>query len=189
MKSKDNFDPKEWAVINESEALRAVDDRILVLEDEFRSGLECSSCKGKGHTDIVCKYCKGTTFYKADRDSGACPDCEVGTLGIRKSFGYELCSVCKGRGASVIIPDSSKRPTLTGRVISIGRNVTEFRVGDRVLFTNYTGTDFTVSGTKLRIMKQYDVCCEHKQLSRKEKTPQSGAIRDELVSAGVQPLD
>jgi hypothetical protein len=57
------------------------------------------------------------------------------------------------------------------------------------MYTNYTGTDFVVAGVKLRIMRQHDVLCEHKQLSKKEKTPQSGAIREELLEAGVHPLD
>jgi co-chaperonin GroES (HSP10) len=183
------LDPKEWAIINESEALRAIDDRVLIIEDEFRSGLECSACNGKGHTDVICKHCNGTKFWKGNKSRGSCPDCEVGTLGARKSFGYEICDVCKGRSASVIVPDTSKRPSLTGRVISVGKNVTEFRVGDHVMYTNYTGIDFVVAGVRLRIMKQHDILCEHKQLAKKEKTPQSGAIREELLEAGINPLD
>jgi len=189
-KPKDEqLDPNEWAIIKESEALRAIGDRVLILEDEFRSGFECKTCLGKGHSDIKCKYCKGTGRYKGQDEGFACPDCEVGTSDGRKSFGYELCSACKGLQASIIVPDNSKRPSLTGRVISIGKDVTEFSVNDRVMYTNYTGTDFIINGVRLRIMKQNDVLCEHKQLTKKEKTPTSGEIRKELQDVGVQPLD
>jgi hypothetical protein len=187
---REKLDPSCWAIIKESEALRAIGDRVLILEDDFRSGYECKACKGTGHTDAVCKYCNGTTFYKGKEDGGACGDCQVGTSDGRKSLGFELCGVCNGRGASVIVPDTSKRPSLTGRVVSVGADVTLFSVNDRVMYTNYTGTDFVVAGVKLRVMRQHDVLCQHKKLDKgKERTPDSGGIRKELTDHGVQPLD
>jgi co-chaperonin GroES (HSP10) len=179
-------DPSEWAVFLETEALRAIGERILVLEDEFKSGYECKDCDGKGHTDVVCKFCKGRRTYKGLDDGGSCPDCEVGTSDGRKSFGYELCPTCKGQQARVIIPDSAKRRPLTGRILSIGRKVTEFKVGDRVMYTNYTGTDFEIKGgIKVRIMLQHDVMCEHKRLNKSMASPSSGIINKELSNVGV----
>jgi co-chaperonin GroES (HSP10) len=181
-----NINPNEWAVLLESEALRANGSRLIVLEDEFRSGYECKDCSGTGHTNIKCKHCKGTKFHKGKEENGSCPDCEVGTSDGRKSFGYELCETCKGQQALVIIPDTAKRRPLTGRVVSAGRACTEFSVGDRVMFTNYTGTDFELKGgVKIRIIMEQDILCEYKSLKKGEKTASTGIIDSELSEAGV----
>jgi co-chaperonin GroES (HSP10) len=179
------LNPKEWAIIKETEALRAIGDRILVLEDEFKSGYECKACGGTGHTDVKCQFCNGTTLFKGQEDGGPCPDCQIGTSDGRKSLGYELCSVCNGKTGTIIVPDSSKRRPLTGVIISAGRLVTEFRIGQRVLYTNYTGTDFDVKGgIKLRVMRQHDVMCEYKQLKQSADIDEGG-IRQEIENVGV----
>jgi co-chaperonin GroES (HSP10) len=186
VQNNETLDPNEWAIILETEALRANGSRLVVLEDEFKSGYECKDCDGKGHTDIKCKQCKGTAYHKGKEENGSCPDCEVGTSDGRKSFGYELCATCKGQQARLIIPDSAKRRPLTGRVISAGRKCTEFKVGDRVMFTNYTGTDFEIKGgVKIRIMLEDDVMCEHKKLKKGAASSYSGVIDAELSEAGI----
>lgn len=182
----DNLDPKEWAVIKETEALRAIGHRILILEDEFKSGYECRACGGTGHTDEKCIYCKGTTFYRGDPEKGACRDCEVGTAGAAKSLGYTVCPECKGKSGVIVIPDEAKRRPCTGVILSKGRDVTEFEVGTRVMYTNYTGTDFElVGGTKLRIMLDHDVMAEYKKLKRVVPSVGTGAIVAELQEHGI----
>jgi len=179
-------DPSEWAIIKETEALRAIGHRILVREDDFKSGYECKACDGKGHTNIKCFHCKGTGQFKGREDGGGCPDCEVGTSDGRKSFGYELCPTCKGLQSSIVIPDSAKRRPPTGVILSVGKDVTEFKVGDRVMYTNYTGTDFEVlGGIKFRIMLDHDVMCEYKKL-KQAGSPSTGEIAKELSEVGIQ---
>src|SRR3974390_1075745 len=102
-----DLDASQWAIIKNTEALRAIGHRILVLEDEFKSGYECTECGGSGHTDIKCPHCKGTTFWKGNQDRGACPDCEVGTSDGRKSLGYVVCPKCLGKSGVIIIPDDA----------------------------------------------------------------------------------
>lgn len=179
------LDPNEWAIINETEALRAIGHRILVLEDQFKSGYECRDCGGTGHTNTICKYCNGTRLWRGKPDHGACPDCEVGTSDGRKSLGYEICPTCKGRTGTIIIPDEAKRRPVTGVILSKGKDVTEFEVGSRVLYTNYTGTDFELKGgIKLRIMMDHDVMSEYKQL-KPAPTVGTGVTEKELQDHGI----
>lgn len=180
------LDPSQWAVIKETEALRAIGHRILVLEDEFKSGYECKVCDGSGHTNEKCPHCKGTGMWKSRQDNGPCPDCEVGTSDGRKSLGYVLCPACKGKSGIIVIPDNAKRRPLTGVVLSVGADVKEFKVGTRVMYTNFTGTDFEVmGGIKLRIMLDHDVMAEYKKLQKIGPTVGEGTMRQELQDHGV----
>jgi co-chaperonin GroES (HSP10) len=183
---KEVLDPAHWAIIKETEALRAIGHRILVLEDEFKSGYECKDCDGTGHTDVICVHCKGTGLWKGKHDNGPCPDCEVGTAGTRKSLGFELCPTCKGRSGMIIVPDDAKRRPCTGVILSKGSDVTEFTVGTRVLYTNYTGTDFEIAGgIKLRIMLDHDVMAEYKKLKKVIPSVGTGAIVKDLQEHGI----
>lgn len=185
MSDNEKLDPAQWAIIKETEALRAIGKRIIVLEDEFKSGYECKTCNGTGHTANLCKWCHGTKLWRGKPDNGPCPDCEVGTSDGRKSLGYEICPECKGRTGVIIIPDTAKRRPLTGLVLSVGREVTEFKVGMRVMYTNFTGTDFeVVGGIKLRIMLEHDVMSEYKRL-KPTASATSGVINQELQDHGV----
>ena len=179
------MDPNQWAIIKQTEALRAIGHRILVLEDEFKSGYECKDCGGTGHTDMQCSYCKGTGMFRGLPDLGACPDCQVGTYAERKSFGYVLCPTCKGKSGVLVIPDDAKRRPCTGKILSRGSLVTEFEVGTRVMYTNYTGTDFEIQGgIKLRIMLDHDVMAEYRRL-KPSTNIETGAIAKELQEHGI----
>jgi len=181
-----DLDPAQWAIIKQTEALRAIGHRILVLEDEFKSGYECTECGGTGHSDVKCPHCKGSTFWKGDPDRGPCPDCEVGTSDGRKSLGYVICAKCQGKSGVIIIPDDAKRRPCTGKILSKGSLVTEFEVGTRVMYTNYTGTDFEVlGGIKLRVMLDHDVMCEYKRLKKITPSVGTGAIAKDLQDHGV----
>lgn len=180
------LDPTQWAIIKDTEALRAIGHRILVLEDEFKSGYECKDCGGSGHTDTKCPHCKGSGLWKNKEDNGACPDCEVGTSDGRKSLGYMICPTCRGTSGSIIVPDTAKRRPCTGLVLSKGSEVTEFEVGTRVMYTNYTGTDFEVlGGIKLRIMLDHDVMAEYKKLKKVVPSVGTGGIEKEMQDHGI----
>lgn len=180
-----DLNPNEWAIIKNIIAMRANGDRLIILEDDFNSGYECTQCGGLGHTGKKCPHCRGTGLFKGRAEDGPCPDCRIGTDALAKSLGYVLCPLCNGQGSTIIIPDESKRRPPTGRVIAVGRDVTEFAVGNHVMYTNYTGTDFELmSGVKLRIMKQHDVMCEIKKFN-KNASMQDGGMRDEIAQTGV----
>ena len=66
----------------------------------------------------------------------------------------------------IIIPDTAKEKPMEGEIVAVGsgaRNYNgdlipmEVKVGDRVLFGKYSGTDVSVGGEDLVIIKESDV--------------------------------
>lgn len=109
-------------------AFEAFGDRILVIEDEFRSGYECKACDGAGFH--ACSGCGGTgrsTFVGHAR------------CGICSGDGKIPCMACGGKGGTLIIPDTGKRRPTTGEIVSVGANVKDLKVGDSVMYGSFTG--------------------------------------------------
>ncbi len=66
----------------------------------------------------------------------------------------------------IIIPDTAKEKPLEGKVIAVGegkrledgsRVAMEVKVGDRVLFGKYAGTEIKVDGEDHMILKESDI--------------------------------
>lgn len=61
----------------------------------------------------------------------------------------------------IIIPDSAKEKPLRGEVLAVGEGTKDesmvLKVGDRVLYGKYAGTELEVDGEKYLIMRQSDV--------------------------------
>lgn len=66
----------------------------------------------------------------------------------------------------IVLPDTAKEKPKEGRVLAVGegklldsgeRAKFQVKVGDRVLFTSYAGTEITVDGEELLIMSEDDV--------------------------------
>ena len=66
----------------------------------------------------------------------------------------------------IIIPDTAKEKPLEGRVIAVGEGkrledgtkvAMEVKVGDRVLFGKYAGTEIKVDGEDHMILKESDI--------------------------------
>ena len=66
----------------------------------------------------------------------------------------------------IIIPDTAKEKPLEGKVIAVGegkrlddgsRIAMEVKVGDRVLFGKYAGTEIKVDGEDHMILKESDI--------------------------------
>ena len=71
----------------------------------------------------------------------------------------------KTRGG-IIIPDTAKEKPMQGEVIAVGPGARDdkgevqaldVRVGDRILFGKWSGTEVKVDGEELLIMKESDV--------------------------------
>jgi chaperonin GroES len=67
---------------------------------------------------------------------------------------------------SIVIPDSAKEKPQEGKVIAIGTGQLaddgkkiplDVRVGDRILFGKYSGSEVTVDGEEYLVMKEEDV--------------------------------
>lgn len=68
--------------------------------------------------------------------------------------------------AGIIIPDTAKEKPQEGKVLAIGpgalgdngqRNPLEVKVGDRILFSKYAGTEIKQDGKQLYIMRETEV--------------------------------
>ena len=80
----------------------------------------------------------------------------------------------------IIIPDTAKEKPLQGEVVAVGNGNKDeemiLKVGDKVLYGKYSGTELEYEGVKYLIMRQSDVLAilgEHSKLqqqkSRKEQ--------------------
>lgn len=79
----------------------------------------------------------------------------------------------KSKGG-IIIPDTAKEKPQEGKVVAVGSGVRaedgkvtplDVKAGDRVLFGKWSGTEVTIEGEELIIMKESDI------LGIVEKTP------------------
>ena len=61
----------------------------------------------------------------------------------------------------IIIPDSAKEKPLQGEVLAVGNGTKDeqmvLKVGDRVLYGKYAGTELELEGEKFIIMRQNDI--------------------------------
>jgi chaperonin GroES len=67
----------------------------------------------------------------------------------------------------IIIPDTAKEKPIEGKIVAVGsgksqgeegkKEPLEVKVGDRVLFSKYAGTDITIAGEEHLIMKEEDI--------------------------------
>ncbi len=66
----------------------------------------------------------------------------------------------------IIIPDTAKEKPMEGEIVAVGSGARndngdiiplEVKIGDRVLFGKYSGTDVSVGGEDLVIIKESDV--------------------------------
>lgn len=69
-------------------------------------------------------------------------------------------------GSGIIIPDTAKEKPQEGKVVAAGNGKTlengqrqplEVKVGDRILFGKYAGTEVKIDGEELLMMREDDV--------------------------------
>jgi co-chaperonin GroES (HSP10) len=106
----------------------ALNEKILVAIDIFKSGFECKVCKGK--KKIETKIGRETQVVE--------------------------CSECRGIGATLVLPDTAVIQPTTGVVVSMGTVAKEkahFKHGDRILFGPYAGQMiYTKAGAVFKYM-------------------------------------
>lgn len=94
----------------------ALGEKVLISLDQFKSGYECTECKGAG------KVKSGFTGNMV------------------------ICPTCGGKSVKeggIIIPETAKMLANSGVVVSMGmlaqERCTEYKLGDRVLFSAHAG--------------------------------------------------
>jgi co-chaperonin GroES (HSP10) len=112
----------------------ALGDRVVIVEDQFKSGYECETCGGSGKVPSTI--------------AGGKP---------------KVCPTCDGKGGLLVVPDNSQRRPTTGLIVSAGELCKSLKVGDSVLFSNFAGfaVDMDRAGTTvcLRILHETEVMC------------------------------
>jgi hypothetical protein len=132
--------------------VEAIEDRIFVLLDKYKSGSECKMCDGTGIW-ISCECEKRGTpgRYSVGNIDRECRICEgkfaeqVGTK----------CIACKGHGSLIIIPDSAKSIPTTGVIVSTGPKCKTRKIGERVVYGAHTGYYIPFKGNAtIRAMRE-----------------------------------
>jgi co-chaperonin GroES (HSP10) len=114
--------------------MKAKGNRVIIVGDEFRTGYECVTCGGRG--EVTCENCEGTGT-SAITQKGRCSKCEGRKM--------EVCPSCKGKGGLLEIPEDRKARPTTGRIVSIGPRVEDYKVGESALFTSFSGHAFDLT--------------------------------------------
>jgi hypothetical protein len=118
---------------------QAVGERVLVSVDIPLTGYECKVCKGKKKIEIKGEF----------------------VVGEGRKTTFEECPECHGIGGLIVLPSESKRLPTHGVVLSMGAKAqaeAEFKVGDRVLFGEHTGTMIpTAAGLMFKYFDYYGV--------------------------------
>jgi co-chaperonin GroES (HSP10) len=160
--------------------MEAFNDRLLVVEDEFRSGYECPDCVGKKKIrspeleELVCDSCDGTGKSVIVRDA-KCTRC--------KGQGRTICGTCKGKGGVIVVAQASERRPTTGTVVSIGYKVEHAQRGESVIYTSFSGHvyDLELPGGEtivIRVIQESDILAKvsgHLELRRVKKTAALGS--------------
>lgn len=157
----------------------AFGDRLLIVEDEFKSGYDCKRCAGRG--TISCDQCGGKGHYTriAATSENEAP------YEIKCSFcsgqGTLKCAECDGKGALLVVPETSQRRPSTGRVVSVGDDpkCRYFHEGDNVLYSNFAGHAMEVGEVTIRILHAGEILAQvkgHLELSR---------VRNEREALGI----
>ena len=47
-------------------AIEALSDQVIIEEDKFKSGYECTKCSGDSYLNESCTFCKGTGRESTD---------------------------------------------------------------------------------------------------------------------------
>ena len=63
--------------------------------------------------------------------------------------------------SGIIIPDTAKEKPQKGKIVAVGEGTSDYKmnvkVGDRVLYGKYSGTELTIDDTDYLIMKETDI--------------------------------
>ena len=135
-------------------AIEAVEDKIVILTDKFRSGYECETCNETGVIGLC--DCERSGRKGFNTVGGLCRVC----LGFPENNRGKICTKCKGTGQTIIIPESTKQMPTSGVIVSAGPKCVTRKLGERVLYGGHTGHNLPFKGNvRIRIMREHEVMC------------------------------
>lgn len=59
--------------------------------------------------------------------------------------------------SGLFLPENTKEKSVIAKVLAIGPEIKELKVGDRIVYKEYTTTDLKIDGTEYLIIKEEDV--------------------------------
>ena len=63
--------------------------------------------------------------------------------------------------SGIIIPDTAKEKPQKGKIIAVGNGTSDYKmnvkVGDSVLYGKYSGTEITIDGEEMLVMREDDI--------------------------------
>jgi co-chaperonin GroES (HSP10) len=150
-----------WFGIDSQNMSAALGDRIIVRRDALESEYVCRACKGKGHTEEVCKHCGGKQNDSNPMGAQPCKSCRVLGYGGETPHpsGFQVCVECRGSGwkNGIIIPEVAQGKPVTGVVVSLGPACSLLKLGDRVLHSKYAGHTLEMKAETYTFMREFEV--------------------------------
>lgn len=164
-----------YTVLDNKLAMEATFNYVIVLEDTFKTGYECKTCGGAGHLGEKCPVCEGT----GNIDGTPCYKCGNDSRIERIWTGFVPCKTCDGKGTAggLIVPNTSERRPTTGKIVSVGPDISRnlvgepvFKLGDHVLFTQYSGHGITYKQKKsVRVLNEKEIITKLYRLKEADK--------------------
>lgn len=131
----------------------ADNDRVIILQDSFRSGFECPTCldevkhtvAGREVSTIACPSCEGEkTRPKAGNPNIRVKCSECG------GEGWIVCPECQGKGGRLVLAENTKGRPTTGTIVSIGPDVKNRVLGDKVIYPSFAGHAYDLSAVNAK---------------------------------------
>lgn len=137
--------------------LEAVENKILILIDKFKSGYECKDCNETGlYISCECERAGTPGRYILGNINRECRYCN-GAYAERKG---KTCPSCKGTGSTLIMPENARGIPTSGVIVSTGPKCTSRKISERVLFGAHTGYFLPFKGAaKIRCMREDEILC------------------------------
>jgi hypothetical protein len=138
--------------------LEAIEDKILILIDKFKSGYECKDCNETGvYVNCECERRGTPGRYISGNIDRECRICN----GNYESRRGTTCPSCKGTGQTIIMPDNAKAIPTSGVIVSAGPRCKTRKIAERVLFGAHTGYFLPFKGNaKIRCMREDEPLCK-----------------------------
>ncbi|MDO8507063.1 MAG: co-chaperone GroES [bacterium] len=78
-----------------------------------------------------------------------------------KPLGYkvvvERTQAVEKTAGGIVIPDTAKEKPEQGKVVAVGKDVEEIKVGDVIVFGNFAATEIKVDGKEYLVVRQKEV--------------------------------
>lgn len=59
--------------------------------------------------------------------------------------------------SGIFLPDNAKEKPVLAQIVAVGPNVTDLKVGDKIVYKEYSTTELNIDGVEYLIVKEEDV--------------------------------